>query len=281
MQLQCLNLYEYFGVTPEKNARAELTVLHYPTSCEVSRYRKKPAVLVIPGGGYGMTSDREAEPIAFRFLTYGFVPFILRYSCTPLHFPTQLREAAMAMRFIRENAQKYEVDANMVAAIGFSAGGHLCGSLGTMYDCHQVADIAPAAVIRPDALAMCYPVTLSWGNTHGGTMDNVSGGDEKLRQELSLDRRVRPDMPPVFLWHTRNDTVVPVRNSIVFAQALDEHGVDFSLHVYRNGWHGLSTCDTQVYPSHVKPDASWDVPGWLESCVRFWQEMGLQITDSP
>ena len=279
MSVNQIDLYEYYGIVPEKGARGKLSVLNYPTSREVSPARKRPAILVIPGGGYAHVSDREAEPIAFRFLAQGFVPFILRYSVAPLHFPTQLREAAMAMRYIREHAEEYEVNPQMVTAVGFSAGGHLCGCLGTMYDCPELADLGTAEQLRPDGLALCYPVTLGWGKTHGGTMDNVSGGDETLRQRLSLDNTVRSDMPPVFLWHTRDDGVVPVRNSLILAEKMDEKGVDFTMHIYRRGWHGLSTSDHQVYSTNVTPDASWDVPGWLDACVRFWRDCGIRITD--
>lgn len=278
---QCyVNLYEHYGYNPPENAGGSLTGWGHCTSREISPARKRPAVLIIPGGGYAFNSDREAEPIAYRFLAAGYVPFILRYSCTGHAFPAQLREAAMAMRYIRENADRFEVDPAMVAAIGFSAGGHLCGTLGMMYDCEEVADIAPAGVIRPDAIAMCYPVTLGWGPTHEETMHTISGGDPELRHRLSLDNRVRPDMPPVFLWHSRDDDLVPCRNSIILAQKLDEAGVDFTFHLYRHGWHGLSTADAQVYRADVTPGCSWDVPGWLESCIRFWEETGFHITDS-
>lgn len=262
-----------------QHADGRLRCIHSPTAGEISPKRRRPAVLVIPGGGYGMNSEREAIPVALRFLVRGYVPFVLNYAIVPQKFPTQLREVAMAMRYIRENADAYEVNPTMVAAIGFSAGGHLCGMLGTMYDCPEVADLAPAEVIRPDALGLCYPVLLGWGATHEGTMNNISGNDAALRQRLSLDTQVRSDMPPVFLWHTRNDGAVPCRNSIVFAQKLDEAGVDFALHLYRNGKHGLSTADEMVYKSYEVPSLSPDITGWPEECMQFWAEIGFRITD--
>lgn len=274
-----VNLYANYGITPPEKAGGDLSGWFFPTSWEIGKNRKRPAVLIIPGGGYCFVSDREAEPVAFRFLAKGYVPFVLRYSCTGHSFPVQLREAAMAMRYIRENAEKWEIDPNMVAAVGFSAGGHLCGTLGTMFDCPEVADIAPAEVVRPSALALCYPVTLGWGATHEETMENISGGDARLRQRLSLDKQVRSDMPPTFLWHSRDDDLVPCRNSIILAQAMDEKGVDFAFHLYRHGWHGLSLADHTVYGAEVKPGCSADVPGWLDSCAAFWEETGFRITD--
>ena len=158
-------------------------------------------------------------------------------------------------------------------------GGHLCGCLGMLYDSPEVADLGTPEQLRPDALGLCYPVAVSWGRTHEGSFDNLTGGDEVLRRRLSLDRLVRPDMPPAFLWHTREDASVPCRNSLILAQAMEEAGVDFSLHIYRKGKHGLSTADTMAYPSYDLPRISWDVPGWLEACVRFFEEIGLTVTD--
>lgn len=279
MDIKSVNMYQYFGVKAPEKAAGDLTCLTSRTSAEISRGRKKPAILILPGGGYGFCSAREAEPVALRFLAKGYAAFVLAYSCAPHGFPTALREAAMAMRYIRENAEDFEVDPNMVAATGFSAGGHLCGTLGTMYDCPEVADIGTAEQIRPDALGLCYPVTVEWGRTHEGTFRNISGGDEAVRRRLSLDRLARPDMPPVFLWHTRDDGAVPCRNSLVLASALEQQGVDFALHIYRHGCHGLSTADEMVYPADAVPDMSWDIPGWLEAEVRFFAECGLRFKE--
>ena len=279
MEARYVNLYEHFGVPAPERAGGSLRCLITRTSHEVTPSRRRPGVLIIPGGGYAFNSEREAEPVALHFLARGYVPFVLNYACAPHIFPVALRETAMAMRYIRENAEALEVDPGMVAAIGFSAGGHLCCCIGTMYDCPEVADIAPAAVLRPDALGLCYPVIVSSAPTHAGTIDNISGGDPQLRQRMSLETQVRPDMPPVFLWHTRDDDLVPCRNSLILAQALEEKGVDFALHLYRHGWHGLSSVDHLVFPAHVTPGCSADVTGWLDACVRFWEETGFHITD--
>ncbi len=279
MEIRHVDLYEHFGMTGPEDHEGKLTLWHHATSREVSPNRRRPAVLILPGGGYSRTSDREAEPVAYRFLAMGYVPFVLRYTCGGHPFPVQLREAAMAMRYIRQHAQELEVDPHMVAAMGFSAGGHLCGTLGTMFDCPEVADIGTGEQIRPDALALCYPVTLGWGKTHAGTMQNISGGDEALRMRLSLDSQVRPDMPPTYLWCTRDDGAVPCRNSIILAEKMDEAGVDFTFHLYRHGWHGLSLANDQVYRADVTGHYSPNVPGWVEDCYRFWGEIGFHITD--
>jgi acetyl esterase/lipase len=164
--------------------------------------------------------------------------------------------------------------------MGFSAGGHLCGTLGMLYGSEAVADIGSETQIRPDALGLCYPVAVAWGNTHQGSFRNLTGSqDPAVWQQYSLDKLVRADMPPVFLWTTRDDQTVPCRNSLVLAQALEEKGVDFVLHVYRRGRHGLGVANALVYPASAIPENSWDVPGWLESLCRFFRDCGLVIED--
>lgn len=279
MTVKTVNLYEYFGIHPAEGAAGELAVWSLCPGTPSNAQRRRPAILVIPGGGYSHVAERESEPIALRFAAVGYAAFILRYSVAPLCFPTQLREAAMAMRYIRENAEAFQVDPGMVAAVGFSAGGHLCGTLGTMYDCPEVADIAAPEVIRPDALCLSYPVAVSWGDTNDWTFQNISGGDEALKRRLSLDAQVRADMPPVFLWHTRNDSGVPCRNSTVLATALAEAGVDFALHIYRQGPHGLSTATDMAYNTNAMPAVSWDVTGWLDSVQHFFRDCGLKCYD--
>lgn len=279
MIVKTVDLYKENGVPAPENAVGRLTCYYGPTSDQISPCRRKPGVLILPGGGYFRTSAREMEPVALRFLAKGYAAFVLEYSCAPHSFPRPLREAAMAIRYIRENCEAFEVDPAMVAAIGFSAGGHLCGMLGTLYDCPEVADLGNSEQIRPDALGLNYPVAVSWGPTHADSFRNISGGDEALAARLSLDKLVRPDMPPVFLWHTRDDESVPCRNSLVLANALEEAGVEFVLHLYRHGKHGLSTADEMVYPVWGVPETSWDVHGWLDAEIRFFAEIGMKIKD--
>ncbi len=274
-----MDLYRHFGLAPPAEAGGQLACWIAHTPARVSAHRRRPAVLILPGGGYEHVSQRESEPVALRFAVHGWVPFVLTYSVAPARYPTQLREAALAMRYIRENAGAFETDPAMVAAVGFSAGGHLCGTLATCFDRPEVADIAPAQVLRPDALGLCYPVAVAWGDTHAASFQNLTGGDATLAQALSLDKLVRPDMPPVFLWTTRDDGSVPCRNAILLAGALDAAGVDFTFHLYRHGRHGLSTADPLTFSTQDPPSMSPDVPGWPEAMLDFFAQSGLVIHD--
>jgi acetyl esterase/lipase len=279
MELKIVNLYQYFGLSGLDNGNGTLLCYIQKTDAAISNKRMRPGVLILPGGGYSHVSAREAEPVALRLLARGYCAFVLQYAVNTVRFPVALREAAMAMRYIRENAQQLQVDPGMVAAMGFSAGGHLCGTLGTMFDAPEVADIGSAQQLRPDVLGMCYPVAVSWGRTHEGSFDYLCGDDRALRQRLSLDRLVRPDMPPMFIWHTRDDNAVPCRNSLLLAQAAEEAGVDFALHIYRHGPHGLSTADVQCYRQGRVPDVSADVGTWMDTMMDFFSERGFGIRD--
>ncbi len=274
MHTKALDLYEHYGLEAPEGAVGRLNCYWTETPAQVSENRRKPAILVFPGGGYHHTSHREHESVALKLLARGFQVFVLEYSVAPLRFPVALREAALAMRYIRQSRAAYGLS-DKVAAMGFSAGGHLCGCLGTLFDSHEVADIAPAEVLRPDALGLCYPVAVSHGRTHGGSFDNLCGDNMALRSRLSLDALARADMPPAFLWHTRSDESVPCRNSILLATAMEEQGVDFSLRIYRQGSHGLSTADLLSYTPETLPAISPDVPGWMDSMALFFREKGI------
>ncbi len=276
-----VNLYEHYQLDARGSAQGILTAYIQKTPRYITGGRKRPAILILPGGAYVSTSQREAEPVALRYLAQGYNAFVLWYTCAPARFPVALREAYMAIRYIRENAEEFEVDPTMVAAIGFSAGGHLCGTVGTMYDCPEVQDLGTPALLRPDAICLSYPVAVSWGHTHEGSFVNISGGDEALRARLSLDKLARPDMPPVFLWHTRDDNSVPVRNSLLLAQKLDELGVSFAMNIYAHGPHGISTANVQCYNAGQIPPHSPTLNSWPEDCISFFAECGFRVTDLP
>lgn len=279
MELRQVDLYEEYAMERQPGRGGTLRCWAAATPSMVSTHRRRPAALIFPGGGYEHLSARESEPVALRFATRGWAAFVLEYSVAPVRFPVPLQEAALAMRYIRERAGELEIDPNMVAAVGFSAGGHLAGLLGTMWDDPRLAGPAGGVSLRPDALGLCYPVAVAWGATHRGSFDNLTGGDGALAQALSLDKLVRGNMPPVFLWATRNDGSVPCRNSLVLAQSLDEAGVDFALHLYRRGKHGLATADAMAFPADAMPEMSWDVPGWPEAMLAFFRDVGLEIRE--
>ena len=282
MRCETVDLYAYFGLERPEGGKGLLTCMAIEAPAGMRGHRRHPAVLILPGGGYAFVSDREAEPVALRYMAKGFCAFILDYSVAPVRYPAQLIEAAMAMAYIRSEADKYYVSPDQVAALGFSAGGHLCGCLATIFnDAPMRAALGEhAAFVRPDAAVLAYPVITSGEKAHADSFINLCGEDEALKARMSLETRVTKDSVPAFLWHTFDDASVPVKNSLLLAMAYEEHGVAFTLHVFQTGRHGLSTADSAVYALDELPQVSAGVPDWINMSITWLFERGLTAKDS-
>lgn len=214
-------------------------------STEIDKDRRHPAVLILPGGGYEFTSEREGEAVALKFAAEGICAFVLKYHVSPARFPAALCEALAALAFIRENSTEYQVDKENISVCGFSAGGHLAASTGVHWNKEEILRIIgkEAAAVRPDNLVLCYPVISSGEYTHEGSMRNLLGEkaeDEKLLFFNRLEEQVEADTPRTFIWHTWDDSVVPVENTILFISALARNKVEAEVHIYPEGFHGLS-----------------------------------------
>ncbi len=223
-----------------------------------------PAVVVFPGGGYGMVSEREGEPVAGWLNRAGFTAIVVTYRVAPHRYPAALRDAIRAVRLTRHHGHAWGVQPDRLAVMGFSAGGHLAGSLATLGDT-ALPGVEPDDLVAvspiPDALVLCYPViAFTAPFAHEGSVMNQHGGavTEATRREWSLDRRVTVATPPTFLWHTAPDAPVPVENSLLFAGALAAHRVPFALHVFPHGEHGLNLAADEPLAS-AWPDlcAAW------------------------
>ena len=238
---------------------------------------KRPAMVVVPGGGYGMVSKREAEPIAFRFLAKGFQVFILDYLCAPTaHYPEQLLELACTVDYIRKNAVRFGVNPKEVFAVGFSAGGHLVGNLSTDY-MQAVEAYGKDLDCKLTASGLCYPV-ISPKYGHVGSFDNLTcnmtdAEKEEVFKKTYLDENVCERTSPAFIWSTAEDQVVPPENSTAYATALIKRGIPFELHIYPQGIHGLSTCDGEVNPAgaHLSKNEHW-VGAFASFCRLFTEE---------
>lgn len=211
---------------------------------------KRPCMLICPGGGYTCVSPREGEPIALHLLPEGYNVFVLTYSVSPHRFPVQLQEVAAAVELIHENGEVWNCDADRIAIMGFSAGGHLAAHYSNAYNIPEVRAVFPQS--KPvQASVLCYPVINALPeNAHKGSFQNLSGVEYPVHDELtakfSCDMLVTEKTPPAFLWHTAEDSAVPVNNSLLYAQALAKHKIPFGLHVYPAGCHGLATVDEQT-----------------------------------
>ena len=204
------------------------------------------AVVVAPGGGYGhLAVVHEGRQFAYWYNAMGVSVFVLEYRLGPrYHHPIQLGDAQRAIRTVRSRAAEFGVAPDRIGLMGFSAGGHLASTAATHFDAGNPAapDPIDRASSRPDFLVLGYPVvSFDPAITHAGSVRNLLGDapDPKLIEDLSNDLRVTAQTPPTFLFHTTNDTVVPVENSVRFFLALRKAGVPAELHVFESGPHGV------------------------------------------
>lgn len=280
MKYQTLYLQECFSVLQNLSTTAFVTAYLPDNMTEIGQKNKKrPCLLICPGGGYAFCSQREAEPIALHFLPEGFNVFVLNYSCAPHRFPTQLCEVAAVMELLYRNAAEWHCDTTRIAIMGFSAGGHLAAHYSNAYDCEDVRAIFPES--KPvQASVLCYPVITAdpqWA--HLGSFDNLTGTQKRTPEEIerySCDKQIRKQTPPAFLWHSAADTCVPVMNSLLYAQALASYSIPFELHVYPCGAHGLATCDEQTREP-LLPDEKYN-HAWLD-CAKRWLKRLFEKTD--
>ncbi len=216
----------------------------------------QPCVLVMPGGGYNGRAEHEGEPIACFFNSVGMHAAVLHYRVNPNRFPAALSDAQRAIRIIRANARKWNVDPDKIVTCGFSAGGHLCASSILYEDVYKGAveadeiDVLPHL---PNGAILCYPV-ISFSKEHGHVKSGYRLlGEENYEAEhhkFDLTQYVTEKTPPVFLWHTSEDAGVSVKNSLHFAEKLRDCHIPFELHVFPKGPHGIGLAE--AYPDACK-----------------------------
>lgn len=221
------------------------------SSIEMRPNEKRPVILMCPGGGYEMTSDREAEPMAMQFLAMGYHVAILRYSVCPVRYPAALLQVAESVLYLKEHADEYHIDPEKIVVQGCSAGGHLAANYGIAWNSPFLTKLMgmenDPEQLCVAGLLLCYPVITSGEKAHEESFRNLLGEQyEEKKEELSLENQVTPDTPPTFLWHTATDETVPVENSLYFFQACLQQGVSAELHIYPVGGHGLSLANEET-----------------------------------
>ena len=276
MITQRFYLKEYFPELGENGCNAYVDAYipsAFENAGEALATKKYPCMVVCPGGGYGMTSDREAESVALQFVAEGYRAVVVRYSCKPHVFPQHLREVAGAMELVYQNADDWNIDVSRIAIIGFSAGAHLAAQYSNRYDCPEVRQLFPES--KPvQASILSYPVITDDPNySHAGSIKNYLGYEPTERNEKGCANEcmVSEKTPPTFLWHTVEDKTVPVQNSLLYAMALSDHKVPYEMHIYPFGEHGLSTVDGVVYAEEKAPNVA-RAHKWVED-VKTWLKM--------
>ena len=248
------------------------------SSIEMRPNEKRPVILMCPGGGYEMTSDREAEPMAMQFLAMGYHVAVLRYSVCPVRYPAALLQVAESVLYLKEHADEYHIDPEKIVVQGCSAGGHLAANYGIAWNSPFLTKLMgmenDPERLCVAGLLLCYPVITSGEKAHEESFRNLLGEQyEEKKEELSLENQVTPDTPPTFLWHTATDETVPVENSLYFFQACLQQGVSAELHIYPVGGHGLSLANEETCRANgigvQKERQSWIglAQTWLEEIL--------------
>ena len=244
----------------------------------------RPAVLICPGGGYMYLSNREAEPIALRFMAMGYQAFVVRYSVYQEGgncLPDAIVDVGRAMQAIHARASDWHVDAARVALCGFSAGGHNVLMYAQLWDKPIVTDALSCSpgVLRPAACITGYPVTdgsIIWGELpeDDPTMDlfrryafAIMGTEHPDEAQVCAASPALGDasaMPPTFLWATSEDGLVNVRHTLHMAEALSKAGVPFEVHIFERGGHGLALADQTT--SNQAHEMNADAAKWIDLC---------------
>lgn len=226
--------------------------------------QKRPAILIIPGGGYSYCSLREGAPVGLTFNKAGYQAFVLRYHCGDASaYPTPLVEGAKACAHIRNHSEEYRLDADKIAVLGFSAGGHLAALLGSSWHRRSLEELTglQAREMKPNAVLLGYPLV-----NLKPYVERLNGGDQNIPPVGAMIAAYAPYLdplalvsamtPPTFLLHTQGDNVILPAETIEYVQSLMKNDVACEYHVFSEGEHGLSTADSlscygRAYPERV------------------------------
>ncbi|MBS4455770.1 alpha/beta hydrolase [Tuanshanicoccus lijuaniae] len=294
----------------------KLTTYVLDDSHEMLNGQKRPGVLICPGGGYLNCSDREAEPIALRFASMGYHAFVLRYSVfldnpadiakvfrgetfevrSETVYPAPIYDIATAMTVLHEHADEWLLDTERIALCGFSAGGHNVLNYAVKYNKSVITDVFDATLVKPAAIIAGYPISdyvfmkeftgkrdemaRSMFKMSNLALFGVEEPDEALLKELSPAYHVDAQTPPMFLWATAGDNLVPVGHTTRMATALADQQILFEVHIYEQGDHGLALA-TQATAS-AKTEVNPIVAEWIVSADKWLKtRFALPLNDMP
>ncbi len=240
-----------------QNESDQPSLIAFPTSKLSASHT---AVIVCPGGAYGMLSmEKEGVDVAHWLNDLGISAFVLRYRLGPVyHHPIEMKDGQRAIRWVRAHANNFSIEANHVGMIGFSAGGHLTATLATHFDSGNPlsTDSIERMSSRPDFQILIYPViSMDQAFTHRASRINLLGTmpDPVLLSFLSAEKNVTSSSPPAFIVHAKTDPIVSFLNSQAYSQALNQAGVKVEFRAFNHGGHGFGLAPL---PSNDAPELS-------------------------
>ncbi|AJG41630.1 hypothetical protein TRQ7_09270 [Thermotoga sp. RQ7] len=278
-------------VNLRKDRPVVLTAYIVDSSQEIS-WKKRSAVVICPGGAFLFTSDREAEPVALKFLSKGYNAFVLRYTTASMGtekvYPDVLYDLANAVVTIRKRAEDWNTDPEKVVIVGFSAGGALASLYSVMWHrkwLSETLNVSPD-VLKPSAVILAYPgvdyvkmyeifkksdgpASEMFFKSTITVLGTESFSVESLK-EISATYHVDKNVPPTFIWTTSDDEYVPVESVITYVQALAQHGVPFEFHVFEKGGHGLSLADRTT--ARTSDQINPHVAKWIDLAFEWLEE---------
>jgi acetyl esterase/lipase len=257
-----------------KAAKDTPTLTLYPSA---SARPGGATIVICPGGGYSHLAPHEGRDYALFLNQRGLTCFVLKYrlSTDGYHHPSMMQDGLRAIRYVRANADKFQIDAKRVGMMGSSAGGHLTSTVMTHFDAGDpnASDPIERQSSRPDFGILCYPVITMGRFAHAGSKKGLIGDDPppELIKLMSNEQQVTAQTPPCFIWHGLDDKTVPVENSVMFADALKNNSVPFELHIYQSARHGLGLGDRDPPFDHALPWTA-DLLQWLKT---------IKVIDAP
>lgn len=249
----------------------------------------RPAILICPGGAYISITDKEAEPVALRFISSGYQAFVLKYSIGAglAHFPTPFLDAAKAILIIRENAHKWSINPDKIILCGFSTGGHLAAILATSWNDSYFSKALKVdnVLIKPNAVVLGYPLLDLYKlqekhSKHNSNMQSiiemmfasvfgtVNPNKDQL-DEWNIINRITTQMPPTFMWTTSEDALIDVEESLDLVKKLSFHGIPYEFHVFEKGAHGLSLGDQSVGYNEYDIKEHINASRWIELALNW------------
>jgi acetyl esterase/lipase len=305
MHIEKIRLYEN---------REDVTLTTYliDDSTELMNGKKRPAIIICPGGAYMSCSDREAEPVALRFAAMGYHTFVLKYSTyfkgklvvpdlnqellvqEHCQYPNPMRDIGKSMLIIKEQEEVWLIDTEKIAICGFSAGAHNCAMYATHWNSPLLTDYfqKPAEMMRPSAVILGYTLSdyifmknsekdelqhLVFEHSNTAFLGNKNPDNETF-ELVSPVKWVTKNTPPMFLWGTASDELVPVQHTIKLADALAQNKVPFAMHIFEDGNHGLSlaTQASAQFQSQIDTTAA----KWVELAEK-WLEKRFALPLTP